>query len=943
MAQKNVKTTAIPDGRRAESGTAMIIALMVMGLLAVFVATSLTRVTTEARIMGNDHQNTRAFYAAQAGLELMSRDFAKIFLTKFAPTPGDITAIQANEPVIPGIENFNLVVRQTGAAEQVTIESDTFQGLVAIRDPWRLNSTATTSTGEEVQLTRTFYNNRIPIFQFGIFYDDDMEIHPGPVFNFGGRVHSNSSIFLAGSTGVYFNSRVSAAGQIVTDRSRSGSPVLLSRASPPHAGGKWADNVWVRDAGLTYQRVTEGSVIEGWDIPTRTTASSFDDGTNNTNWPTFSQRFNGNLLARRPVLRLPLQIENNDPIEIVKRPRATDTALLTPQRYANKGTIRVYLGDSTADVGGGIRLDGDANGLPPAGNTGRGYWPRALTAGVPNYPQPYRLNAHRLFTATRQVWMKIEVVTPDINGNPIAVDRTADFLSLGVTKRQTILGINGGAPIGDENAIFLLQRFGIDGPNISSLPSPPVADRRNATVRPLYRFVDLGGGLGWNVVQAESTALATVAHNNAYAPGGVGVTPEERQLSTSFAATAPFVPAASTVRLVPFPIRMFDTREGLYNDSVGPAATAVPYCGVMSMVEIHMQNLAKFMAGKFDGRFPGGLTSASIPINGGSGVIVYVSDRRGDADDDGVYDMENVYINNFADDTLQPGEDLAGTANVNVDGVLQADYVNESARYNLALATDMAALSFPEGGVVGNVRVDRLFRRGVRLVEGQSLRYQDIVNPALNWGNYRMGVSVASENGVYIQGHFNATGINVLPTGTLPTPYNGFTPFADSAVPATWNNGHMPASVVADAVTILSQAWNDGKSFASPFDFNGRLASETHVRAALLMGDTKSAEEGVPNGGGGDLRMSGGVHNFKRFLERWDPPVGQQRLNYCGSLINLFNSRNNNGAFKCCTRVYNPPARNWVYDETFLDPDRMPPGTPFFQYVQMTGFRRTTY
>ena len=91
-----------------------------------------------------------------------------------------------------------------------------------------------------------------------------------------------------------------------------------------------------------------------------------------------------------------------------------------------------------------------------------------------------------------------------------------------------------------------------------------------------------------------------------------------------------------------------------------------------------------------------------------------------------------------------------------------------------------------------------------------------------------------------------------------------------------------------------------------------------------------------PNQGGGDPRLTGGVHNFKRFLEDW----GSNRLNYAGSLINLFNSHNNNGAFKCCTNVYSPPVRNWVFDTTFLDPTRLPPGTPFFQNIQLTGFQR---
>ena len=103
----------------------------------------------------------------------------------------------------------------------------------------------------------------------------------------------------------------------------------------------------------------------------------------------------------------------------------------------------------------------------------------------------------------------------------------------------------------------------------------------------------------------------------------------------------------------------------------------------------------------------------------------------------------------------------------------------------------------------------------------------------------------------------------------------------------------------------------------------------------MLSGDTITTLNATPNQGGGDLRMNGGVHNFMRFLENWGT-----RLNYSGSMINLYNSHNNNGAYKCCNNVYDPPTRNWIFDASFLDVNRLPPGTPYFQDIQMTGFQR---
>ncbi|NJM51968.1 MAG: hypothetical protein HC846_00450 [Blastocatellia bacterium] len=187
------------------------------------------------------------------------------------------------------------------------------------------------------------------------------------------------------------------------------------------------------------------------------------------------------------------------------------------------------------------------------------------------------------------------------------------------------------------------------------------------------------------------------------------------------------------------------------------------------------------------------------------------------------------------------------------------------------------------------------------------------------------GFTVASENGVYVKGNYNAT--HVSSSGS-PTPATDYEP-QDST-------DHVPAAIAGDAITILSRSWDDAKSFRYPFSLSNRKALlETTIRFAMLAGDARSSYEASPNQGGGDPRLAGGVHNFKRFLEDWDVS-----LNYSGSLINLYNSRNNNGSFKCCNKVYSPPTRNWVFDTSFLDPTRIPPGTPFLQSITLTGFER---
>ena len=104
----------------------------------------------------------------------------------------------------------------------------------------------------------------------------------------------------------------------------------------------------------------------------------------------------------------------------------------------------------------------------------------------------------------------------------------------------------------------------------------------------------------------------------------------------------------------------------------------------------------------------------------------------------------------------------------------------------------------------------------------------------------------------------------------------------------------------------------------------GRHSCTTWYRVAIASG--KSIPFPHPAGSSQDFGTDGGVHNFLRYLEDWTG----QTSNYEGSLVSLYFSQYGVGAFKCCNMVYQPPARNYSFDTDFLDPSKMPPGTPRF-------------
>lgn len=894
-----------------QEGTATIIAVMIMSLMTGFVALAISRTTNETMAMSNDINEARVFSAAQASLENMTLNADSKFDIKLDLDSSDETQIETTLPEGFPEYNFTQSIQKVRVAEIVDATGETFQGLKQIRDEWEL-STAVSDPKTSVQsiLRRRFFNNRIPLFQFGIFYDDDLEFHPGPRFDFGGRVHANGNMFLMASTGLYFSSRVSATKDIVTEVARNGA-----------AWSSWDDNVFIKNGEGTYVQLdnTKGSarksVINGANLYAGN--ADYPVLYKNASWDSIKGQFQGNLVAGTKRLDLPLRIQSGnsqiDYVELVKRGKSVgdkwndstgtaasptisavtaanaDSISTAQQRYSNGSGIRVSLSDSQDRLPGcaaspancGVRLDGTYSGTV-------GYQPLALTNGV----QATRLNGERFAVSGKQMWIKVELVNNDLSlGTITATDITQDILSLGITEKAPTIGtsftVNGSDR--DSRSIIKLQRFAMPGLVVKA-NSPYLTD---------YNW----GGTNYNLAVVDDANSATATDDVNPNTGAADLS--SRHVSASI------LNGTKTIKIVPYPIMMFDAREGIYNDDLSLNASNIVRNGVMSMVDIDMDNLRRFLDGEFNSLLPtsgtpytvstGGtsLKSTSVPQN--RGWVFYVSDRRGDYDFDGEYDMEDVFGNN--DGVLQYGED------VNRNGTLQSS-TNEAPLYSEIWSPDQAA-------VVNT----KYYRRGVRLINGTTIpgKY-DADTP-----QDTLGFAFASENGVYVKGNYNATGVSYIGT---PTPATSFLPQNTAS--------HVPASIAGDAITVLSNAWNDANSFSSPYSMSGRDASDTTVRFAMLAGDAISSLNATPNQGGGNPRMNGGVHNFKRFLENW----GSNYLNYSGSLINMFNSHNNNGAFKCCVKVYSPPNRNWVFDTTFLDPNRLPPATPFFQSISLTGFQR---
>jgi hypothetical protein len=147
------------------------------------------------------------------------------------------------------------------------------------------------------------------------------------------------------------------------------------------------------------------------------------------------------------------------------------------------------------------------------------------------------------------------------------------------------------------------------------------------------------------------------------------------------------------------------------------------------------------------------------------------------------------------------------------------------------------------------------------------------------------GLTVATELPMYVQGNFNLS--------------NGKEGSSDTSK-------SKPASLVGDAITILSNDWQDdhGKNVS---------AANTTVNAALISGIVKTTK----------TAYSGGVENFVRLLENWSGKT----LTYNGSMVVMFESQYATNEWSYGS-YYTAPNRKWAFDVNFLDQSKLPPGTP---------------
>jgi Tfp pilus assembly protein PilX len=942
----------------AQRGIALLTAVLVMLLMSSLMVGFTTVVMSDQRERRIDRDRNRAFYAAQSGLEKLTADLANLFFTNVAPTNAQIAALSNSKPAIPDVT----FTTSGPGAYAATFKSTTvgqvttgpYAGLTATKKTYELNATARTTNGSEVHLRRGMETVAIPVFQFGMFSDVDLSFHAGPNFNFGGRVHTNGNLFLAEGNGATLTlpDKVTAVGEVVRKRLSNGTTIIDSS----HQG-----TVSIATAPGSYRSlaVTEGSVTD-----------SLGSSLNEPTWTSVSlSAYNGYIrngrTGARP-LNLGLVAAGGVNVDLIRRPvlneEVTDPALLA-ERYFSQVGLRILLSDTAANITTlptitntpPVRLDGDWKVAPPNNGTAYGpvnatHPPVALSPGpvvttttantaagdatinaiVPLYFQPanvpmtlgvnnnVRCTGRTLatrFTGCTNIGAAAaigSVISATVDSVVVSTTTTAATNAGAAT--IDVVNTNGFAP----NTFWLNNTLvtctgntpttftGCTGTPASVLPATigtaALSAAGTGLVGGFIKIEMQDTTKAWRDVTMEILNWGFAGPNLAGAlcadPNPNAIIRVQRLRDNGNAAACTY--AASQKSSDYWPNVLFDPREGLYRD-VSPGANLM-LGGVMHYVALDVANLSEWFTGT--GVYAGG--SGINAFHDNNGYAVYFSDRRNNRDAAGnetaEYGFEDIVNPAVADGTPNGVRDQGEDVNVNdtletygqfpaYDGTANTVPPGAGTPLNLA-ARPTTALTAPQAKVNRAI----LFRRALKLVNGG---LGNIVAP---------GLTVASENPVYVQGDWNANA-------------------------AGFGNPHVATSIAADSVTLLSNNWNDNVSMNFPYTPASRPRSaQSYYRFAVLAGKNAAFPRptGWPNDP--DFGTDGGAHNFLRMLESGGT------VNYRGAVATFFFSRQAVGVYKCCDTVYSAPTRNFNFDSDFFDLAKLPPLTPVFRDLNALGF-----
>lgn len=331
---------------KAEKGMALLVVLIYTLIFTILGFSILTLAGSETILSHNEAESEKAFYAAEAGLEYGIAQLNKLLgehrQAVDLEAEGDI--VERYEIPFPVVEGFTFdafTIEKVGAAETKVVESGPYKGMEALVQKYKISSQATSNASEAVsaRLVQQIEDQMLYIFQFAAFYDEDLEIGPGPPMTINGRVHSNNNIYLYCGNTLHIDSHITSTRDIY----KGTKPGVAS-------GGHHGGDVYIKDALGDYKSMDFDSTDPDW------AAKALE-------------RWGGRVQSQvhsMPTISVPIPI-GDEPIEIIKRGETGDVQTLKEARLYWQADLRIIDGvayDKSGNVQD-LTYDKDGNSVNP--------------------------------------------------------------------------------------------------------------------------------------------------------------------------------------------------------------------------------------------------------------------------------------------------------------------------------------------------------------------------------------------------------------------------------------------------------------------------------------------------------------------------------------------------------------------------------------------------
>lgn len=281
------------------------------------------------RMAAQKEMRAQLFYAAESGLE-----FAKARL--FDMTVADFFDLDyvsnqfytiAQNYFPPRVQLVHFSVGNVTTNQQIS--DGLYAGLGELINRYYVNcrTAEINNPDNAVELEMIISTRSVSPFQFAIFYNEDLEFHPGGGMTVSGRVHSNRNILLWPSGDLTFYDRITAAGIWAAGR---------TSMMPYFTDSRNKGNVYITlpTSGNTinlYQHTTPRQYFDSfdplWTLSSRTNALNMLEGA-----------VRDNSFGTSPLL-LPFEGAQDNARLIIEPPSPNDSHALSQARYGNKATF----------------------------------------------------------------------------------------------------------------------------------------------------------------------------------------------------------------------------------------------------------------------------------------------------------------------------------------------------------------------------------------------------------------------------------------------------------------------------------------------------------------------------------------------------------------------------------------------------------------------------